>query len=119
MSQALGIDVGTTNAKPALVADDGTIAASASRPIATVRDGDVAEQSPEALWDAVLGAVRAHSAWARAPSGWRDHWLSQADVKDELGVPPEMVAALPIVVGVPDEQPVAHPRRPPRILYRR
>jgi NAD(P)-dependent dehydrogenase (short-subunit alcohol dehydrogenase family) len=25
----------------------------------------------------------------------------------------------PIIVGVPDEQPVARPRRPPRILYRR
>jgi xylulokinase len=64
MSHALGIDVGTTNAKAALVADDGTIAASASRPIATVRDGDVAEQSPEALWDAVLGAVREAAAAA-------------------------------------------------------
>jgi xylulokinase len=58
MTHALGIDVGTTNAKAALVADDGTIVASASRPIPMVRDGDVASQSPEALWDAVVGAVR-------------------------------------------------------------
>lgn len=65
MHHALGIDVGTTNAKAALVADDGTIAASASRPIPTVRDGDVAEQSPAAMWDAVVGAVR--EATAAAP----------------------------------------------------
>jgi nitroreductase len=53
------------------------------------------------------------------PIGLARPLLNQADVKDELGVPPEMVAALPIVLGVPDEQPVTHPRRPPRILYRR
>jgi len=58
MSYALGIDVGTTNAKAVLVGDDGTVVASASRPIPTVRDGDVAEQSPEAVWNAVVGAVR-------------------------------------------------------------
>ena len=57
MGHSLGIDVGTTNAKAALVADDGTIVASASRPIPTIGDGEVAEQDPEALWDAVAGAV--------------------------------------------------------------
>ncbi|MCJ7671783.1 MAG: FGGY family carbohydrate kinase [Acidimicrobiia bacterium] len=59
MGHALGIDVGTTNAKVALVADDGHVVACASRPIPTVRDGDIAEQSPDALWAAVVGAVRA------------------------------------------------------------
>jgi len=59
MGHSLGIDVGTTNAKATLVADDGSMVASASRPIATIRDGDIAEQDPEALWDAVVGAVRA------------------------------------------------------------
>jgi xylulokinase len=68
MSHTLGIDVGTTNAKAVLVADDGTIAGSASRPIPTMRDGDVAEQSPAALWDAVVGAVRAATAAAPDPA---------------------------------------------------
>ncbi len=67
VAYALGIDVGTTNAKAALVADDGTIAASASRPIPTSRrEGDIAEQSPTALWDAVVDAVR--EATAAAPA---------------------------------------------------
>lgn len=57
-SHTLGIDVGTTNAKAVLVDDEGTIAGSASRPIPTVRDGEIAEQDPEALWAAVVGAVR-------------------------------------------------------------
>lgn len=59
MPFGLGIDVGTTNAKAALVADDGTLAAMAVRPIVTRRDGDVAEQDPEELWLAVVEAVRA------------------------------------------------------------
>jgi xylulokinase len=62
MAHALGIDVGTTNVKVALVRDDGTIVAAASQPIATQRAGDVAEQSPEQLWAAVLGAVRGATA---------------------------------------------------------
>lgn len=64
MGHSLGIDVGTSNAKAALVADDGTIVASASRPIPTIGDGEVAEQDPEALWDAVVGAVREVTAAA-------------------------------------------------------
>jgi len=69
MGHTLGIDVGTTNAKAALVADDGTIVASASRPIPTVSDGEIAEQSPQALWDAVVGAVREVTAAAPAAAG--------------------------------------------------
>ncbi len=65
MSCALGIDVGTTNAKAALVADGGAVLAAGSRPIATRRSGDTAEQDPEELWSAVVGAVR--EATAAAP----------------------------------------------------
>jgi nitroreductase len=53
------------------------------------------------------------------PIGLARPMLNETDVKDELGVPQEMIAALPIVVGLPDEAPEAHPRRPARILYRR
>jgi hypothetical protein len=45
--------------------------------------------------------------------------MNQRDVKDELGVSATVVAALPIVVGHPAEQPHATTRNPPRLLYRR
>src|SRR5262245_944855 len=62
MGHAIGIDVGTTNAKVALVADDGRLVASATRGIASRRAGDVAEQDPGALWQAVVDGVRAVTA---------------------------------------------------------
>src|SRR6185295_12866130 len=64
MSHAIGIDVGTTNAKVALVAADGRLVATATRPIPSRRAGDVAEQDPEALWQAVVDGVRAAAAAA-------------------------------------------------------
>jgi xylulokinase len=70
MAHALGIDVGTTNAKVALVADDGRLVASATRPIPSRRAGEVAEQDPEALWGGVVDGVRAVTA--AAPAAARD-----------------------------------------------
>jgi xylulokinase len=58
MTHALGIDVGTTNAKAAIVAADGTLAGTGWRPIASCREGSIATQSPDELWAAVVGAVR-------------------------------------------------------------
>src|SRR6188472_3375791 len=58
MSHALGIDVGTTNVKVALVRDDGTVVASSSEPLVSRRDGPTAEQDAAALWAAVCVAVR-------------------------------------------------------------
>jgi xylulokinase len=58
MTHALGIDVGTTNAKAAIVGHDGTIAGAGRRPITSRRDGEVATQDPDELWAAVVGAVR-------------------------------------------------------------
>jgi sugar (pentulose or hexulose) kinase len=57
LSASLGIDVGSTNVKAALVSPEGDLVAWAQRPLATVRDGDRAEQDAEALWDAVVDAV--------------------------------------------------------------
>ena len=57
MTHALGIDVGTTNAKVALVDDAGRLIAAAARPIVTTRDGEIAEQDPAQLWNAVVEAV--------------------------------------------------------------
>jgi nitroreductase len=45
--------------------------------------------------------------------------MNQRDVKHELVVPENLVAALPIVVGHPAERPHATTRNPPRVLYRR
>ncbi|GMU78921.1 MAG: sugar kinase [Acidimicrobiia bacterium] len=58
MRAALGIDVGTTNAKAVLVDGEGRLLASAVRPIATRRLGDRASQDADAVWSAVRGAVR-------------------------------------------------------------
>lgn len=58
MTHALGIDVGTTNAKVALVDDAGMLVASAARSIPTRRDGERVEQDPAELWEAVRDAIR-------------------------------------------------------------
>jgi nitroreductase len=42
--------------------------------------------------------------------------LNRADVKAELGIPPEVVVVAPIIVGVPSEQPPATTRKPPEIV---
>src|ERR1700730_4184782 len=58
MSCAIGVDVGTTNVKAALVADDGTLLASAHRPLHTEKHGEVAEQDADAMWAQLSDAVR-------------------------------------------------------------
>lgn len=70
MTHALGIDVGTTNAKVALVDDTGRLIAAAARPIQTARDGDIAEQDPAQLWSAVVEAV--HEVVHAAPAAAAD-----------------------------------------------
>ena len=86
MGHCLGIDVGTTNAKAALVADDGTILASATRPIPTLGDGEVAEQDPEALWGAVVGAVGAATAAAPAAAAAVDAVLCASQYSSTVPV---------------------------------
>lgn len=61
---ALGIDVGTTNVKAALVGADGTVHADASRNLVADVDGRRAELDAEAQWQAVVGAVRECAASA-------------------------------------------------------
>ncbi len=58
MSYAIGVDVGTTNVKAALVADDGTLLASAHRPLHTEKRGEVAEQDADTMWARLADAVR-------------------------------------------------------------
>jgi xylulokinase len=55
----LSIDLGTGGPKAALVAADGSIAAAASRPVATQRIApDGAEQDPEEIWRAIVACTR-------------------------------------------------------------
>ena len=61
---ALGIDVGTTNVKAALVGADGSVHATASRNLVADIDGDRAELDAQAQWDAVVDAVAACAAAA-------------------------------------------------------
>jgi xylulokinase len=86
MTHALGIDVGTTNAKAAIIDADGTLRASGQRPIATRRDGAAVTQDPVALWNAVEGAVR--DAVAAAPA-------AAATVTD-LGVDSQYSSIVPV-----------------------
>lgn len=70
---AIGIDVGTTNAKVVLVEHDGTTAARAARPLGWHRSGKAAEQDADATWAAVVDAlaelrVAAPNAWGRVGS---------------------------------------------------
>src|SRR5207248_6855352 len=55
---ALGVDVGTTNVKVALVRGDGATVATAHRALATNRTGEVAEQDADAMWASLVDAVR-------------------------------------------------------------
>jgi len=66
MACALGIDVGSTNVKTALVTDAGRVVASAQRRLETRRADVVAEQDPDALWAAVADAVAKTTAAAPA-----------------------------------------------------
>lgn len=65
MGYALGIDVGSTNAKVAIVDPSGRIHATAARPVPTRRDGETAGQDPDVLWLGVTEAIR--EATAAAP----------------------------------------------------
>jgi xylulokinase len=58
MAHALGIDVGTTNVKVALVAADGTTNGSAHRALTVIRAGERAEQDADEMWAALVDAVR-------------------------------------------------------------
>lgn len=58
VTTALGIDVGTTNVKAALVGADGTVHATASRNLVADVDGDRAELDADAQWLAVVDAAR-------------------------------------------------------------
>jgi len=62
---SVGIDVGTTNVKVALVRADGSLAATATRPLRTERNDGAVTQDPEVVWDTVVAAVG--EACAAAP----------------------------------------------------
>lgn len=55
---AVGIDVGSTNVKVALVAADGSLVADAAEPLETLRRDDAVEQDTDQVWAAVARAVR-------------------------------------------------------------
>ena len=64
----LSIDLGTSGPKVALVSETGTLVASTSRRIPTVRlPGDGAEQDADAIWDTVCDAIREVVARASIP----------------------------------------------------
>jgi len=64
VTAAIGIDVGTTNVKAALVSDDGTVHATASRTLVADVDGERAELDADAQWQAVVDTVREVTAAA-------------------------------------------------------
>jgi xylulokinase len=63
MANALGIDVGTTNVKVALVRGDGSTVGGAHRPLTMfrgngTRDNGIAEQDADGMWAALVEATR-------------------------------------------------------------
>lgn len=69
-ASSIGIDVGTSNVKVALVRGDGSVAAWASQPLTTLHRHDAVTQDPAALWDAVVATVG--RACADAPDAAAD-----------------------------------------------
>jgi len=55
----LGIDLGTQSVRILAVTEEGSIAASASHPLTSARDGARHEQDPEQWWRAVVACARA------------------------------------------------------------
>lgn len=53
---------------------------------------------------------------ATCPIGFALPALGDPAIKAELGIPPEVTAVAPIIVGYPATTPPATPRRPPQIL---
>jgi D-ribulokinase len=76
MQQAfIGVDVGTASARAGLFDAEGTLLATARRPIATWHEpGDIVEQSSTDIWRACAGAIR--------------------DVLKEARLPPSLVAGI-------------------------
>src|ERR1700746_1113499 len=76
MEQAfIGVDVGTASARAGMFAADGTLLATARRPIAIWHEaGDIAEQSSADIWAACAEAVR--------------------DVVNETGRPPSTIKGI-------------------------
>jgi xylulokinase len=58
MACAIGIDVGTTNLKVVLVADDAQVIGGTQRALTLVRGTDTAEQDAVELWDQLVDAIR-------------------------------------------------------------
>jgi xylulokinase len=56
-SYAIGIDVGTTNVKAALVGTDGTLVGSAHRPLTTIKADGNFEQDADTMWAQLVSAV--------------------------------------------------------------
>ena len=81
-STILAIDQGTTNSKALLVAQDGTILANASRPLA-VRYPQPAwvEQDPLELWASVRGVI---DACLHEAQGIRPHAIAIANQRESV-----------------------------------
>jgi xylulokinase len=99
MAHSIGVDIGTTNVKAVLVDADGTIVASASRPLDSLREDGRAEQDAVALWNAVRDALTALRA--AAPDRARD--------VQAIGVCSQYSSIVPVDAGA---NPVA-----PMVLY--
>jgi len=86
MAHGLGIDIGSTNVKVAIVAEDATVVAAAVRPLATITSGEVAEQDAAAMWDAVVAAIAEVTAAASAEA---------ADI-ETIGVASQYSSIIPV-----------------------
>lgn len=54
---------------------------------------------------------------ATCPIGLARPWLARQGTKDEIGIRSDLTPVFPLIVGVPDEAPVAPAREPARIQW--
>jgi nitroreductase len=82
---------------------------------ATSKEPQAAEDSCLAASYLMLAAFA--EGFGTCPIGFARPWLALEETKSAIGIPPNLVPIFPIVVGVADEMPENHGRRPPQVAW--
>lgn len=77
--------------------------------------GQAAEDCCLAAQNLMLAAFA--NGLATCPIGLARPWLARQGTKDEIGIRSDLTPVFPLIVGVPDEAPVAPAREPARIQW--
>lgn len=83
---------------------------------ATSAESQAAEDCCLAAQNFMLAAYSA--GLATCPIGFARHWLTLPETKRRIGIPEDVVAVFPVILGHPNETPARRGRRAPVILWR-